>query len=168
MLLKESKSKKAKKKNLYGEKVKKSVKNPRTSILVPYGMPYTHLYGWYQQFAHIAQCPGREASLQQALALPQEVRSRREALPTSTLLPGLQNRPLKHYHKSLSPTQLSVAMKCFYFLFFKITRTECWLIQKYTFLLEVITLSLMLLNIHLLTATRKSNYLARKEQEVLK
>ena len=81
---------------------------------------------------------------------------------------GIQNRPLKHYHTSLSPTQLSVAMKCFYFLFFKITRTECWLIQKYTFLLEVITLSLMLLNIHLLTATRKSNYLAWKEQEVLK
>ena len=48
-------------------------------------MPYTRLYGWYQEFARIAQCPGREASLQQALALPQEVRSRREALPTSTL-----------------------------------------------------------------------------------
>ena len=67
--------------------MKKSVKNPRTSILVPYGMPYTRLYGWYQEFARIAQCPGREASLQQALALPQEVRSRREALPTSTLDP---------------------------------------------------------------------------------
>ena len=33
---------------------------------------------------------------------------------------------------------------------------------------HIFTLSLMLLNIHLLTATRKSNYLARKEQEVLK
>ena len=80
------KQKKQKNKIFIVKKWKKSVKNPRTSILVPYGMPYTRLYGWYQEFARIAQCPGREASLQQALALPQEVRSRREALPTSTLL----------------------------------------------------------------------------------
>ena len=79
------KQKKQKNKISIVKKWKKSVKNPRTSILVPYGMPYTRLYGWYQEFARIAQCPGREASLQQALALPQEVRSRREALPTSTL-----------------------------------------------------------------------------------
>ena len=86
------KQNKQKNKNFYSEKVKKKLKNPtRTSILVPYGMPYTRLYGWYQEFARIAQCPGREASLQQALALPQEVRSRREALPTSTLIVGLNS-----------------------------------------------------------------------------
>ena len=83
---KNQKAKKAKNKISIVKKWKKSVKNRRTSILVPNGMPYTRLYGWYQAFARIAQCPGREASLQQALALPQEVRSRREALPTSTLI----------------------------------------------------------------------------------
>ena len=39
------KQNKQKNKNFYSEKVKKSVKNPRTSILVPYGMPYKRLYG---------------------------------------------------------------------------------------------------------------------------
>ena len=80
----------------------------RTSILVPNGMPYTRLYGWYQAFARIAQCPGREASLQQALALPQEVRSRREALPTSTLIAGWSGDGLKiftTYHWVKPPKQ---------------------------------------------------------------